>query len=462
MGMDPVVTQVNEAIVGISFALDPSLEGLLARLDSLSRQPNFAVQRRLALELFLRPYLEPTSPFLQPLAQEEALALLMLYADFYPEDGQLTLVEQLRDIVTEHIPEEERRWLDPLKHSSMDLLEVLPESSAQMPLSLRSLGDDRRMKVQGDLSGRTLRPGDILLTRVIEEQGTSDRNVHLAGGALLLPMKQARSLLEASREWERSVEIVSGSFTLGEWQEFVKRYGYVLLWNAASLRLTALLEAVARIRYRTPSGTSYLYALALYDHHAYRAIAEGLSAMTELHEDARGPWLHGSDHLPSPAPVRIWVQRENEQECEGLAVRLTLTPLQLFVECDSPDRLNSVKHRLASAFGYSMRFRGESLTTPERRIPPDQLAKESPCSIVVTDEEQLALLSRFLDMAYLEWADQPSAALGGQTPRHAAAQPTLRRRVADLIDGFERHDPGMRLLGITAFNYGILRNHVGL
>jgi hypothetical protein len=27
------------------------------------------------------------------------------------------LIEQLRDVITENIPQEEREWLDPLKHS---------------------------------------------------------------------------------------------------------------------------------------------------------------------------------------------------------------------------------------------------------------------------------------------------------------------------------------------------------
>jgi hypothetical protein len=54
---------------------------------------------------------------LSPLPQETELANFLLYADFFPQDGQLTLVEQLRDVITEHIPQEEREWLDPLKHS---------------------------------------------------------------------------------------------------------------------------------------------------------------------------------------------------------------------------------------------------------------------------------------------------------------------------------------------------------
>lgn len=95
-------------------------------------------------------------------------------------------------------------------------------------------------------------------------------------------------------------------------------------------------------------------------------------------------------------------------------------------------------------------------------MSPDQLTKEVPGSIVVTEEEQLALLTRFLDTAYLEWADQPSAALDGQTPRHAAAQSASRAQVAALIDEIARYDPGILLLGKPAFDYNVLRAHVGL
>jgi hypothetical protein len=56
---------------------------------------------------------------LSPLPQETGLANLLLYAEFYPQDGQLTLIEQMRDVITEHIPQEEREWLDPLKHSDL-------------------------------------------------------------------------------------------------------------------------------------------------------------------------------------------------------------------------------------------------------------------------------------------------------------------------------------------------------
>ena len=97
----------SETTAGLWVPLASSLDSLLARLDSLSSEPRMVAQRQIGLSLALQPYLEGgAGALLSPLSQETELANLFLYADFYPQDGQLTLIEQLRDIITEHIPQE--------------------------------------------------------------------------------------------------------------------------------------------------------------------------------------------------------------------------------------------------------------------------------------------------------------------------------------------------------------------
>ena len=62
-------------------------------------------QRQIALRSALQPYLEGGGgALLSPLPQETELANFLPYAAFFPQDGQLTLVEQLRNVITEHIP----------------------------------------------------------------------------------------------------------------------------------------------------------------------------------------------------------------------------------------------------------------------------------------------------------------------------------------------------------------------
>ena len=73
------------------------------------------------------------------------------------------------------------------------------------------------------------------------------------------------------------------------------------------------------------------------------------------------------------------------------------TSSQLFGECDSPERLNQMKHQLAKTFGFALHFRQETVTPPTLRFPIDQLMSEEPLTVVVTPEEDLALLKAFLE-----------------------------------------------------------------
>lgn len=438
----------------------PSLDGVLARLESLSWKPEFRLQRELALARSLKPYLEGgAGRLVAPLEQEIELASLYLFCDYYPDDGQLTLIEQLRDVITEHIPEEERQWLDPLKHSYFDVLKPTSTPKPGQDLMLQSLADGTRLVLPGGEFIKDFATDRLLLTRVIHDPNApleSDRTVW-AGCGVVVSQPEAEALLDMTSEWRREMEMTTGSFALGEWKEFAKRFGYMILWAFAQLRMNALVDAVVHIEYRNPDGQPYLYAVALYDHHEHRFFTEALSEMDEFHVEKPG-----SDDSRSvagePPSVRQWVQREGGK----LVAKLTLTACQLIVECDSPQRLDHIKHRLAASLGFSLHFRGETLVPPARQLSVAELVSDEPPTLVVTQEEDRMLLSQFLEKAYLEWSDQPHLALSGHTPRHAAATTALQGKVDDLINDMERHDPGRQRFGKPAFNYNRLRAHVGL
>ena len=452
----------SETTAGLWVPLAPSLEALLTRLESLSLEPAFAAQRQVALGLALQPYLEGVSQgLLLPLPQETELADLSLYADFYPEDGQLTLIEQLRDIITEHIPQEEREWLDPLKHSYMDLVEFNAVEEAEKRFVLRSIGDGRTYRVSDGDFRKALQPGQVLLTRLIREPGDLEwERAVIAGAAIVLSKEDGRALLSATADYRRQVEITAGSFELGDWPEFAKRYGHVLLATFARMRFVALLDAVVSIRYRTADGHPYLYGLALYDHNEYRYIADGLASLDGI-ERVTAAYTNGEK--PTVNLARCYLQRERSGALDSAVVaRLTLTATQLMLECDSRERLDAVKHQLAAAFGFSLHFRGESATPPLRQVTESQLATEEPLTVVVTPEEDRVLLNSFLGTVYLEWAERACPALGNETPRHMMSSAAGREKVTALLAEMERHDLGVRRVGHAAFDYNTLRAHVGL
>ncbi len=146
----------------------------------------------------------------------------------------------------------------------------------------------------------------------------------------------------------------------------------------------------------------------------------------------------------------------------SVVARLILTATQLWVECDSRERLDAVKHKLAATFGFSLHFRGETSTPPPRQVKESELAVEEPLTLIISAEEDRVLLSRFLETLYLEWAERACPSLGDHMPRHVAASAAGREQVAALIGDMERHDPGVRRTGHATFDYNKLRAHVGL
>jgi hypothetical protein len=450
----------NERVAARSVPIPKDLDVLLTRLDRLSMAVGFAAPRRTAFTRALEFYVELGSQaLLSPLPEEVALADLFLYADFYPEGGQLTLIEQLRDVITEHIPEEERVWMDPLKHSYMDLVELLPQDTGAARRSLRSIGNGRLYEVPAESVGEDEQAGEVLFTRFIREPGDPEsRLAVIAGPVLVLSKEDAAALYGTTAEERRRMEVANGSFDLGEWPEFAKRFGYLLLRNFAQMRLAALLAAVNEIRYRTSNGQPYFYVMAIYEHHEFSHVA---GRMVELEGWEESPLM--PEEAARLKKFRRFVQRlEKSGSSEPVTGRVTVTATQLILECDSRDRLDSIKHSLAATFGFSLHFRGESTQPPTRQVTQEELSSREPLTLVVGDDEDRALVGTFLDTVYLEWADRENPTLGGETPRHMMATPAGHTQVAALIDEMERTDLGLLRTGLSAFDYNKLRAHVGL
>lgn len=452
----------SETTAGLWVPLVPSLDALLVRLESLSLEPGLAVQRQIALRLALQPYFEGgAGALLSPLPQETELANLFLYADFYPQDGQLSLIEQLRDVITEHISQEEREWLDPLKHSYLDLAEFLSVDEPAKRLIFRSIGDARIYRVPDGAFREGLRPGQVLLTRLIREPGDVEwERAVIANVAIVLSNEDGKGLLSATLDYRREVEISAGSFDLGDWPEFAKRYGHVLLWTFARMRFAALVDAVQSIHYVAEGGNPYLYAMALYDHREYGYVVEAMAGLEGFEQEAAVPPPVGAS---ASKDAQHFVQRGGYGSLESVVVaRLILTATQLWVECDSRERLDAIKHKLAATFGFSLHFRGETNTPPPRQLKESELAVEEPLTLVISAEEDRALLKGFLETLYLEWAERACPSLGDHMPRHVVTSAAGREQVAALIADMERHDPGIRRVGRAAFDYNKLRAHVGL
>ena len=256
-------------------SIAPGLHALLLRLEKQSLEPDFASQRELSLSFSLRPYLEVREDYnLAPLLEEIQLARLYLYSDYFPTDGHPTLIEQIRDLITEHVPQEERDWLDAVRHSYLDLLEVLCKDTQENSpiLILRSLGDGQEFRVNEDILFEIVQPHHILLTRLIRRPDC----LSFPGVAIVLSETLGETLFTLTNDERRQLEARSGELALGEWSEFMKQYGYVCQWNLARVRRGALSIADAQVRYCNSKGEPYLYAIAIYEHPDPSSIKNGI------------------------------------------------------------------------------------------------------------------------------------------------------------------------------------------
>ena len=440
------------------------LRNLLARLELQSLKPDFQMQRQLALRLVLQPYLDPhMAPPLFPLPEEEDMAKWYLYADYFPTDGHSSLIEQVRDLVTEHVPEEERVWLDFMRHSYMDLLEVqdIPDETSPGYARLCSLGDQQVFHVLLPNISIPYTSRHVLLTRLI--RGVS--HIYLPGPPLVLSATMAKAVFELTNETRRELEFGTGNFALSEWAEFAKSYGYLMIWSVAKVRRGAWSVVEAQTDYVNTQGELFLYAIAVYEHQGFRMLADGLKEFEQFTPVQRKPLKPNPSVSGNQTGSWVWLppQEGGDTTASPLA-RLTLTPTQLFIEADSPERLDIIKHQLAAIFGFSLHFLGETTNPPQHTTPEVDLLSESYTtpSTVVSQEEEQQILASFLESVYLEWAEKSSPLLNGQSPRHYCAAQQDTKEVAVIIDHMEHHDLGRRRTGNPAYDYNILRAHIGL
>ena len=431
---------------------------LLVRLKAQSLKVGFQVQREVALSLVLKPYLDPiTAQYLAPLPEEIALAEWYLYADFFPTDGHPSLIEQVRDTITEHVPEEERIWLDPVRHSYMDLLQVVGTNQETHPprLHLQSMGDQQAFDVPY-MEKTPVQKDRVLLTRLI--RGATGN--YLPGPPLVLSLAMGQTLLAFTHDLRREIEFNTGNFALAEWPEFTNHYGYLFIWGLARLRGGAMATADAQVTYWNERGEPFLYAIAFYEHHEFQTLATGLDGWEHL-----SPQPQPTSPDGKTLPRQVWVQQTQEEQSPSYAIaRFTLTSTQFTVETDTADRLDAIKHQLAATFGFTLHFRGETLHTPPHSLPYVDLLADTyiapPVTVSIKEEHQF--LSTFLEKIYFDWAEQPSPALKGKTPRQYCRESQNKTEVAKLIDQMEQQDLGLQRTGQRAYDYSILRAHVGL
>ena len=418
-----------------SSSIPHTLSAVLARLDMLSQDIHFQAEREVDLGHVLQPYLENGQAWpVPPLPAEVELAKLHLFCDYFPTQGQLSLPEQLRDHITEHVPQEERVWLDPLRHSFMDVLEITAIGSTGSPYEVRmqSLGDKLEYSVTNESLAKQYQPGQILITRLIR------RPEYTVFPDIAIALSHQRGLLlfESLRDLQREMEAYSGAFNLSEWQEYVKRYGHIIIWTLANLRLKWLVELEEHVRFVNSRGRPFLHCIAIYEHHAGNTFQKTIqkdSEWTGVDAPRAEPPQSNSTVGVCPSTMHVWTKRTDKpsRNQDGVIGRLTLTDTQLIAEADCLENFNELKHWLAGTFGFTLHFKSETLEPPAHLLPScDLLSDEYPSvTETVSNEEEHRILASLLESAYLDWAEHPCPALHNKTPGIPRSRPRALRKL---------------------------------
>lgn len=166
---------------------------------------------------------------------------------------------------------------------------------------------------------------------------------------------------------------------------------------------------------------------------------------------------------PASGKLRRFVQRmKTETRAEDITARVTVTATELFLECASQERFltpSSIRWRQPS--GIRSTFGVKSSSRPygrsRRRSCPGRTADGGGGR-----RRGSSVAEGLSQTVYLEVGGSRVSRSGGETPRHVAKTPAGRDRVAALINEMERCDFGLLRSGVAAFDYNVLRAHVGL
>ncbi len=302
-----------------------------------------------------------------------------------------------------------RRFLEAASRSHLAPWEVT-EVARERHAVLRDLLDGHTVEVfDRELSRRT-RPGTVLLTRIAELDGagrTLHDSVHLEAGT------EKGLVRHLSRERE-TTGLDWPAYAKRHWMEVVRWWLEALAWPPLPPDIT------------NTDGDPLLYIVLRYPVRPRRRgrLVRALEAVEGVERAGNRRWTYErpSRHGRSLATVRA---------------RLELDGRTLVVTVNSERReaeIRALLERVADGLLDPPRREAEPFTL--RHLPPEEPGEVDEADPLPPELER-RLIHEVFDEHYRGWVDKELPALGGLSPRQAAATPAGRARVRRLLEGLE-------------------------
>jgi hypothetical protein len=306
----------------------------------------------------------------------------------------------------------ERDFLNRLAHASLRLYEVESVQPGE-GVHLIDLWTSTRLFVIERTATDEMVAWDLLGARVAPDG--MGGNV-FEGGLYLYPVESKDEVL---RHFRRLYRRHHRRFPFEDANTFFRRHGIVFhhLW----LRLVAFPEPPEIV---TSDGDPLVFCRSVFDTDEPEAIRQILEAQPQVRAGADGTlaWLEPDGTVGHE--IGAW-------SIEGKRV--------LF-ETNSQERATRGRAWLEALAADRVRYRATALETIEQTM--NELRRHRPKYATALEPEEPpahedGAVRELYDRHYHDWLDRPLLALANRTPRAAARSPLWRRKVIDLLKGFE-------------------------
>jgi hypothetical protein len=358
-----------------------------------------------------------------------------------PLDGGRLPVDHILEHEGWALTDRERRYLELARESCLQLYEVV-ETVPGETVTLEDAISSERVTVVERTASRSLERGTLVAARVMPGPGTAPTVIE--AGFLAFPNFAKRSMVEQ---------------TLERLQDH--RTGDPRGHNAAFFKALApaLYQAWVQLRVEPPiphlvntDNEDLLWTTVRFAVQDAEQLTRTLDGLAELQRD------------DDEAPEWVWEVANAKGDLVGLGL-LVLRDDELVLETNSRERGDRGRKLVESVAGGAVSFRlasHEDLSQSLGRVS-GSVAGQTPADdeqIPADLAEELVLTQTALH--YHHWLDEPVPALGGHTPREAAASRNLASDVERLIRELEGMYERSLREGMPAYDPSWMRHELGI
>jgi len=431
--------------------------------ENLSRY----IKREISRNDFLRGTgifwnIEPREPLALPerASRDEGQFHDWFIHDYRRENGK-TIMESFCDQRGNTLAAEEKRLAESLMKSYESIYEVQAVREGE-GLTIRDIFTGEVMGVQEISASYEAVQWDLLQARVYKMDGVC----RFAGNGQKLPRMRGEALKAYIDKARRSFEAETGR---GGWPVFLKENAFLIgrFFDEVVEKPPVLLTEE---RHRIITAKAH-FTVSDFGH--ARKLLSGEYDFTDEEETPsggvsyswlkRGPsreWKIGTEEAEKGIVATSSIVHPSGQLTFTVLGTVNLHPDRLTLECMSRERLERGKKRLLDLLRGSVRHRVDEFEDIDVAMERQE-EKEEAAKPLKHDERYRTMLTSVMQKYLSAWPDTAIPALGGKTPREAAASPAGREKVLGLIKDLEYGEAQKKKNGEPFMNLGPLRKELG-